>query len=312
MWNSYVSTGTDCGILILALDSGSGHRIRMERLKRHLNEKRMPCHLRMIPYDENHTQQIIASEPVGLLILDARDMDPGLHPDIPVIAIDNMHPRRKSSGGGILFYDTLPHPELDDRFDEILRQILFDADVTERIIRWRRPALPGSTRVTFYAGPEGFMNPSTIDEIDASMRENDSVLYTRIGGRAGGMTSIAYLSRLRYLDLLLDSDIILTYPGMTFWEGLVLGACPVLIETGSPVHDSLSEYLARRTGVLYLRDAERKQMTTVGMILDAMTRPLSVDLSAWRKDVMEHPGLLRLVRMIEELWNDSGKRAFRN
>lgn len=309
MWNNYVSTGADRRILILALDSGAGHRVRMERLKRHLDEKGMPCHLRMIADDEEQARQIVASEPVDLLILDARDMDPVAFGDTRVLAIDNMHARRKAKANGIVFYDTLPHPELDDRFDEIFRRILFDDEVTDRITRPRRPALPGAARITFYAGPEGFMDATMIDEIDASMTGDDSVLYTRVGGKPGGLSTIAYLTRSRYLDLLLDTDIILTYPGMTFWEAMVLGANPVLLETGSAVHDRLSEYLSRKTGARWFRSVERREGTTAGMILDAMARSLSVDVQAWRKDVIERPGLRSLVRTVEELWNDSGKRS---
>lgn len=312
MWNNYVSTGSDRCILILALDSGAGHRVRMESLKRQLDEKGIPAHLRMIADDEEQARQIVASGPVDLVILDARDMDPGAFGDTRVLAIDNMHARRKSTDSNIVFYDTLPHPDLDDRFDEIFRRILFDDEVMERIAQSRRPALPGTARITFYAGPEGFMDATMIDEIDTSMTKNDMVLYTRVGGKPGGPATIFYLTRSRCLDLLLDTDIILTYPGMTFWEAMLLGANPVLLETGSAVHDRLSEYLSRKTGARWFRSFERREGTTAGMILDAMARSLSVDLQAWRKDVIERPGLGSLVRTVEELWNDSRKRSPRS
>lgn len=310
MWNNAVST-PEPRILILALDSGAGHRVRMERLKSGLEERGLPCQLHIISGDAEQARQVATAESSPLLVLDARDMNPAGFGQRTVLAIDNLHPDRKELAGreNILFYDTLPHPDLDDSFSTIVRQILFDEDVTERSRRERRPAIPGATRVTFYAGPQGFLSRQQIEEIDRSMTASDFILYTRVGGSADGPSTIGYMTRPRYLDLLLDTDIVLTYPGMTFWEALLLGAHPVLLETKSTVHDRLSEYLAQRIGIRWLKERERKEMTTAEMILDAMARSLSMDVEVWKRDVQEHPGLLGLVRTVEELWNDTGKRA---
>lgn len=327
MWNSADSSASGEHVIILALNSGAGHRVRMEFLANKLERLAIPSVLKLLDAPVESEAYALASGGLpgtalslvhgdrrgSLLVCDARDLDLSvLSGELPAVAVDNLHPSRErlGQGGHVVYFDTLPHPLLDESFDRIVCNMLLDEDVMERARQSRRGAPTGRWRVTFYAGSEGFLAARDVEAMDDWLSDCPSVFYTRVGGsRHGGVNSIPFLTRNRYLDLLLDTDLLISYPGMSYWEGLLLGAKPVLLMTGSGVHDGLSAYLSRRTGTQILRPGEA--VPAEQMILDAMTRPLSFDQDAWRKEVLARSGMDRLVRIVEELWHESRKERHR-
>lgn len=323
MWNSADSSASSDHIIIVALNSGAGHRVRMEALAGRLRRLGILSVVRVLhaPVQGNayalasdgfpaKVRAMVHGDPHGtILVCDARDLDlTALVGELPVVAVDNLHPSRErfSHTGAVIYFDTLPHPLLDEAFDRIAGNILLDEDVLEKLRLRPHTAASGRWRVTVYAGPEGFLSAALVEELDRWLSAAPSIFYTRIGGpRRGGVHSIPYLTRNRYLDLLLDTDLLITYPGMSYWEGLLLGARPVLLLTDSGVHDELSAYLSRRMGTTLLRPAESTPAEQ--MILDAMTRPLSFDQDVWRREVLACSGMDRLARTVEELWHESRK-----
>lgn len=302
---------------MLALNSGLGHQTRMTGLQSELQRRGINTELRIV---EQNFQASDLESVVGyrLLVVDCRDIDfsielvNALKPTI--IVVDNLSQSRWQLNlpdhlkSKCFFYDTLPHPKLDHEFMKIMNQILFDEQILQQknFIQKRDnqntndSRKNNQTKICFYAGFDGFLNPQTISTIDRLGKDLSN--YTRIGG------NLPIFSRSKYLNLISNSNFVITYPGLSFYESLFLNSTPILIETKSEVHDQLSRYLAKRIGCVYLTtQALFQSQNLLQMLVDdkKVSQSLDLDLSQWKQSVRSKSGISKLADLIEERLNDS-------
>ena len=223
----------------------------------------------------------------ALFVLDARDLDP--RPFLArgrVIALDNRHPARERliahdyrhparerliahdcpdsaqrtesapvASARIRFHDAIPHPDAD--LDVVLRNCLIAPE-------YLSPALPrpDRRRALTYAGALDDIDLSFLDAPLAALvnsGELDEVL--RVGGPPPEEGLARYVRHAARLDAtefrvqLAGSGYVFSYFGVTLLEAWFRGCICALYSFGSPVHDSLSDYLARRTGMTFLKPA---------------------------------------------------------
>lgn len=304
-------------VLLLALNSGLGHQTRMIGLQTELQNRGVNTDLRIV---EKDFQGSDLESVVGyrLIVVDCRDIDfsveliNSLKPAI--IVVDNLSQSRWQLNlpdhlkNKLVFYDTLPHPKLDHDFMKIMNQILFDEQILQQKTfipknenqKTNNSRKKNQARICFYAGFDGFLNPKTISTIDRLCKDFPN--YTRIGG------NLPIISRSKYLNLISNSNFVITYPGLSFYESLFLNSTPVLIETKSEVHDQLSRYLAKRIGCAYLTTQTLFQsQNLLQMLVDdkKVSQSLDLDLSQWQQSVRSKSGISKLADVIEERLNDS-------
>ncbi|MBW7858405.1 MAG: hypothetical protein H3C43_08965 [Leptonema sp. (in: Bacteria)] len=286
--------------MILALNSGLGHRTRMERLQIELQNRNVSTKLQLVDQDFQ-ILNLIRSDQNQLIVIDCRDVDLSIdkvaYHNASIIAIDNLNQNRFPVSHHIknklMYYDTLPHPMLDESFHQIMNQILLDDQLLKQ-------KTGNQNRICFYAGPKGFLSDQTILTVDKVFQNSPN--YIQIGGNRPTFT------RTEYLNLLAESKWLITYPGMSFYESLYLNVIPILIETESEVHDSLSRYLVNKFGCLYVTNETLFSNQSLNQMLvdDQMVlQSLDLDLFHWRNHLRSKSGIKKLADRIEESYHGS-------
>ncbi len=236
---------------------GSGHFERMSELRRRLERRGDSAEI--VPPGA-------APIPADLYVVDARDLDPGPFRATgrPVLALDNRHesrPHHDPHADGVIFYDTIPHPDADLR--ATLRRALIGEDVIECRSSYKGGPGPrddpgrGRPRIFAYSG--AFPDVAGLDDFLAAAARRGQVVK-RCGTapptaslQAAGGHHIGRESRAEFLADLISADCVITYFGMTLLEAWYLETVPVLYETTSPVHEELGDYLAGAAGIQRLR-----------------------------------------------------------
>lgn len=287
---------------------GRGHARRMtvlaDMLRTRGHRVELICAEHVRDFQNELTELAGRPAPGELRILDARDVDPRpFRAGGPLFALDNRHPARpaleRAGEPGLIFYDTLPHPELDPV--AVLPRVLLAPELVERAAgAGPDTAQKRDLDILVYSGD--VTATGGLDRLLlACVREEPNLRVLRVGRTplafaSAGIEWRAELEPAAFYDALRRARSVWAYFGMTLFEAWFAGAVPVLYGIDSPVHDTLSEDFARRTGLLYLRELPAEPAVALAALRD-------------REPTGPRPdgrGYERLVELIERNLPDDG------
>ncbi len=218
---------------------GTGHRERMKILHKLLSGAAEHC--------TDYTEDLKQAENCGpetLLILDARDTDPGNYRGAGwVLALDNRHP--ESAGGNTEIWNTLPHfQDSPEDLPEIMdRMLIFPYYKTIKVSE-----IPENQSILVYTG-----STAVAEEAEEQLRmlmETKDVRITRVGIRTeitdkliNNCRNYSFYERLdpdRFADLMAGSSVIVSYFGVTAFHAMYLGKQTVFLKGVSSLHDRLT------------------------------------------------------------------------
>lgn len=221
---------------------GSGHRVRMQTLRGLLGARGVDSELYLCETNEEISARIAALDGQGLLVLDVRDFPASRLSRC--IALDNRAADRNEQSA-VLYYDTIPHPDAFDVFENIL--------IDPALAAGQGRAGSG---MLVYAGSQNL--PVFLETYAAQ----PGALIVREGE----------MSRADFLDALSGAATVVSYFGMTVFESMVLGRRTILYSIGSAVHDRLSEMLADKCAVPFVRSKSELDAALAGPV-PARCRP---------------------------------------
>jgi len=217
---------------------GTGHAGRMKSLEAMLSRDGLLASTRFI----RDYEELKSTGMYDVSILDARDADPSRLKSDKIIAIDNRHANRMNlQNSGVLFFDTLPHPECP--YPEILENILIAPDLGSISFR------PQNGRVLIYTGSFE-MGAAFNGSLEAFAKNNRHIQIIKIGRESvSDCECHTRLERESYLELLSRCEFVFSYFGMTLFEAWYLGAIPVLLAPPAAVHVDLAADLSQKSGI---------------------------------------------------------------
>ena len=200
-----------------------------------------------------------------LLLLDLRDADPRpFRAYGPVLALDNRHMcRNESNERGIMFHDALPHP--DAKLEGTLTNLLLAPELRE--LRDRTPFAPYPARprdLLAYSGQSShvgdldlFLARYAAAHPEARVKRLGSApVAVEAAGRAANFERLERLPPGELYEFMLRARVVMSYYGMTFFEGWFAGALPVLFSIDVPVLDELSRDFAGRGGAVFVHPGD--------------------------------------------------------
>ncbi|MBI3396631.1 MAG: hypothetical protein HY042_12390 [Spirochaetia bacterium] len=245
---------------------GQGHAVRCESLHAALAKAGQSADLRFV---ESYQEAERASWPDDqVFVIDVRDLDPRpLHLRGPVIALDNRTEHRNTlSRSGVLFWDTIPHPEapLDDTLERCLINPLMGRATAMRKIPRSLVIVPGSlvSTAVVQSFADQLLQRNVFDSIAIAVNDLSRHEWE---GKISGARVLAGLDRAAYADLVGGAACVAAYFGMAYLEAWYAGAVPLLAETKSVIHQNLAKYLARAASVPLLPQGDEDTPTNAQM-----------------------------------------------
>ncbi len=281
---------------------GSGHWSRMEVLADLLRTQRVE--VRMLPAETEADAARIFLEldpgKDGVRVLDARDADPSPGVTAGGVLIDNRCPARPTLTASYFFFDTIPHPALG------LSSVMENALIDPQLAKLARAPARKRDLITAYV--PAHRDASKVDELLIELSARLSIARTmRVGGppsKTDGVECAERMERREFLQLLVESRIVVSYFGMTILEAWQAGALPVLTSIGSAVHDRLSLDLSNRTSIPFLTGQRvERWVPPVREALDSFDKAGGIRS---RTSEIIQPGLCGYERLIDVLEKSAG------